>query len=299
MPVYNCEAFVAEAVASVLGQTMGDLELIVVDDGSTDATPAILAAISDERFRGATLPANAGIAAARNIGMAMVRGEYVAVMDADDVSLPERLRVQVEFLDANPDVHFLATGFIKDDGGKRVMQRLAADDAEIKARLLALDGTAMVDPSTIMRADFLRANRIRYPSRTTDVDHGIWIDAMAAGARFHRIEDVLVMYRRHGANITAETSPYYALHESSKTPLRARVLGLFYPDLTFAEAHAIARMLEYGANLTIAEIGLGMASSEKLLRLGAPGYGASPELTHALVRGAMSAKLAAFARQFK
>ena len=299
MCVYNGERFLAEALGSILGQSFGDLELVIVDDGSSDGTPAILADVRDPRLRVATLPANCGIATARNLGMAMARGEYVAVHDADDVAMPDRITAQVRFLDAHPEVHFLASGFIKDDEGRRVMQRIVADDAEIKARLLALDGTAMIHTTTMMRGDFLRANRLRYPARNTDVDHGLWIDAMAAGARFHRTDEVLVMFRRHGGNITAETSPWYPHHESGKTGLRARVLGLFHPDLSHVEAHAIARMLEWGASLTIAEIGLGIAACEKLLRLGAPACGASAELTQGLVRGAMARRMAELARHLK
>lgn len=103
MPVYNGERFLAEAVDSILAQTMGDFELVVVNDGSTDRTAEILAryAGADPRVRVVDRP-NGGIVAALNTGLAVCRGEFVARMDADDVSLPERFAFQTAYLDRHP-----------------------------------------------------------------------------------------------------------------------------------------------------------------------------------------------------
>lgn len=103
LPVYNGERFLAEAVESVLAQTFEDFELIVVNDGSTDGTSAILAgyAAADARVRIVDRP-NGGIVAALNTGLAECRGEYVARMDADDISLPGRFAFQVDYLDTHP-----------------------------------------------------------------------------------------------------------------------------------------------------------------------------------------------------
>ncbi len=104
LPVYNGEQFLDEAMRSVLDQSFADFEVIVVDDGSQDASPAILAghAAADPRVR-VYRKANGGIVAALNFGLGHCRGEYVARMDADDVCLPHRFADQVAHLDANPD----------------------------------------------------------------------------------------------------------------------------------------------------------------------------------------------------
>jgi glycosyltransferase involved in cell wall biosynthesis len=106
MPVYNGERYLAEAIDSILGQTFTDFELIVVDDGSNDGTRDILGAYErrDQRVRVHRHSSNQGISATRNQGCRMARGRFIAVMDADDVSLPERFEIQVPFLNANPDV---------------------------------------------------------------------------------------------------------------------------------------------------------------------------------------------------
>ena len=97
MPAYNVELYVEEAVRSILNQTFRDFEFIIVDDGSTDRTPEILRTFTDPRIRLLFNEKNEGNYPARNRGCRLARGKYIAVMDADDVALPERLEKQVRF----------------------------------------------------------------------------------------------------------------------------------------------------------------------------------------------------------
>jgi len=119
LPVYNGEAFLVEAVGSILSQTYRDFELVVVDDGSRDATPGILKAFADQDDRVRVVSReNGGIVAALNTGLSASRGEYVARMDADDISLPDRFQFQLDYLDAHPGC-VLVGGFarsLKPDG---------------------------------------------------------------------------------------------------------------------------------------------------------------------------------------
>jgi glycosyltransferase involved in cell wall biosynthesis len=104
MPVYNSQRYLRAAVESVLAQTFGDFELLCVDDGSTDESLAILRGYEskDDRVR-IISRANTGIVGALNDGLAAARGEFIARMDADDLSLPERFEKQVAFLRSHPD----------------------------------------------------------------------------------------------------------------------------------------------------------------------------------------------------
>lgn len=104
MPAFNAERYLSEAVDSVLRQSMSDLELIIIDDGSTDSTLAIARSVRDDRVRVITGP-NRGRAHARNAGLAVAApSSYVALLDADDLWDAEKLATQVEFLDQHPDV---------------------------------------------------------------------------------------------------------------------------------------------------------------------------------------------------
>jgi glycosyltransferase involved in cell wall biosynthesis len=104
MPVYNCEAYVGDAIASILSQTFSDFELIIVDDGSTDGTSAIIEKyrVQDERVV-VLRKSNGGVISALNVGLQRCRGDYVARMDGDDISAPNRFEAQVRHLDQNPE----------------------------------------------------------------------------------------------------------------------------------------------------------------------------------------------------
>ena len=106
MPVYNGEKYVAEAIESILAQTFTDFEFIIVDDGSRDRSPEIISDYErrDDRIRFLAFEQNKGRAAAKNLGIEAATGQYIAGMDSDDVSLPQRLEKQVDFLRANPDI---------------------------------------------------------------------------------------------------------------------------------------------------------------------------------------------------
>ena len=104
MKAYQHEAYVGQAIRSVLDQSFEDFELVVTDDGSTDGTPDVIASFTDARVRFERLRTNRGIAAAMNATMRRVRGEFVAILNSDDFALPGRLERQVAFLREHPGV---------------------------------------------------------------------------------------------------------------------------------------------------------------------------------------------------
>jgi glycosyltransferase involved in cell wall biosynthesis len=139
MPVYNGQRYVDEAIASVVGQGYGDFEFVIIDDGSTDRTPAMLAewAKRDARIHVHRSPANEGIPAALNRGLALARGEYVARQDADDLCAADRLARQVAVLDADPEVVLVSAGYeIIDAEGRRRGMRMRRDAPEVVEYLL-------------------------------------------------------------------------------------------------------------------------------------------------------------------
>ena len=119
-PCYNAAPFIGATVRSALQQTLVDLEVIVVDDGSTDESPAVVAAIDDPRVR-LVHRTNAGPAAARNTGIAAARSEYIAFLDADDLALPDRMATQLAALEANGALAVVASGYVWiDDRGREL-----------------------------------------------------------------------------------------------------------------------------------------------------------------------------------
>ena len=156
MPARNCEAYVAEAVQSILNQTFSDSELLIADDASTDGTLDILQGFTDPRITLIGHEAPAGSAATRNELFARARGEYIALMDADDISLPERLEKQLHYLDATGhDAVGCANSFLSPDGTLRPAARFPAAPAEV--RQLLLTGAAICHPSLVARASLAGA----------------------------------------------------------------------------------------------------------------------------------------------
>jgi glycosyltransferase involved in cell wall biosynthesis len=133
MRVYNAERHLRAAVDSVLAQTLTDFELLAIDDGSSDASVEILRAYDDPRIR-IVSQANAGKIAAAARGLAEARGEYVAILDADDRSAPERLDRQVAYLDAHPDAVLVgsALGIVDERGARIGVRRYPCDDAALR-----------------------------------------------------------------------------------------------------------------------------------------------------------------------
>jgi glycosyltransferase involved in cell wall biosynthesis len=109
IPTYNRESYIIEAIESVLNQTFDDLEIIIIDDGSTDNTPSIVKRIHDSRIRYFYLKHNNGVAAALNYGIKNSKGKYISRLDSDDIFLPEKIGSQVEVLENNPDIGLVYT----------------------------------------------------------------------------------------------------------------------------------------------------------------------------------------------
>jgi len=134
MATYNAGRFLQPAIESILDQTFRDFELIVINDGSTDSTPQVLAGFNDDRLIVLTNEHNLGIAASTNRGLAAARGEYVALQDHDDLSLLHRFHTEVGFLDAHPDIALVGSAAILIDQNCAPYDQYCepSDDIELK-----------------------------------------------------------------------------------------------------------------------------------------------------------------------
>lgn len=198
LPCYNGAAHVREAVQSILDQSFTDFELIVIDDGSTDASGTILAemAQSDARIRILTQP-NGGIVAALNNGIALARGAYIARMDADDISLPGRLSFQVAYLDDHPEVVLVGGYAISDpvpgpDSVRTSGGRHTSTDLSVFPPRIAVS----MHPLIMMRTEALREMGGYRGNYRHAEDYDLFIRASAFGRLDNPPVDML-FYRRH------------------------------------------------------------------------------------------------------
>lgn len=197
MPVRDGERFLVEAIRSILEQTVRDLELVVVDDGSVDATPELLAAAArtDSRVR-VLRREREGITHALNAGFSAARAPLVARMDADDVALPDRLQRQLAFLAGAPEIAVVGGGLILvDEAGREV------DRGPGPARLSMLVRNDLAHPTVVVRADaFREAGGYRLDGSE---DYDLWL-RIEEQHGLAALPDPVLRYRLHPGQFSLE-----------------------------------------------------------------------------------------------
>ena len=199
MPVYNGEKYIKDAVDSILSQTYRDFEFLIINDGSTDGSMEVLKTYKDPRIHIVHNEKNLGVILTLNKGIDLAQGEYIARMDCDDISLPERLEKQVSFMDAHPEIAACGTWLETMDTRESILRYPVAPDI-IKCRLLFEN--SMAHPSTIIRTHILREDNLRYdPDYKHAEDYQFWVKI----SRRHlltNIDEVLYRYRIHDKNVS-------------------------------------------------------------------------------------------------
>ncbi len=198
MPAYNAEKYIAMAIESIIVQTFTDFEFLIINDGSADKTADIIRSFDDARIRFVDNPKNQGLVAVLNQGVDLARGEYIARMDADDISLPARLAKQVVYMDANLDVGVLGTNFTA--FGSRSWD---SDYLSDQPRVLEFLGSChLCHPTVLMRKSVLDAHNLRYnPEFTACEDYELW-SRLVMVTKIVNLPDVLLKYRWHDSNVS-------------------------------------------------------------------------------------------------
>ena len=199
MSVYNGGSFLAQAIESILGQSYSNFEFIIIDDGSSDGTTDAIGSYRDRRLRVIRHAQNAGLAVRLNQGIAVASGRYVARMDADDVSLPERLARQVAFMQAHP--HVGACGTWIEVAGEGIDQRweYPASHRAIHARLLF--DCPMAHPTVMFDRLHLQKARLSYDSSYPCAqDYDLWCRAVR-DLTLANVPEVLLVRRLHGEQV--------------------------------------------------------------------------------------------------
>jgi glycosyltransferase involved in cell wall biosynthesis len=204
MPVRNGAAHVRSAVESILRQSLKDFEFLVIDDASTDNTPEIISSFSDPRVKLLANKIGLGVAKALNLGLNEVHGEYVLRMDADDISLPDRMRTQVAFLDQNPSVGTCGSWARFMGNELPVLLRNPVGPDNVKAYMQFAN--PICHPSAVIRKSVLDAHALRYnPEFSCSEDFDLW-SRMSEFSKLDNIPQVLMRMRIHGSSVTRKTS---------------------------------------------------------------------------------------------
>jgi len=193
MPVYNAEKWLMQSVNSILGQTLTNWELIIVNDGSTDGSAELLSTFTDSRIR-VLHQSNAGVSAALNKALEYCSGPYIARLDADDVSLPERLQKEVDFLSCNPQYGLLGAAAEKIDqyGNPLGFHRHPLSNMRLQYGLIW--DCYFVSSTVMFRRECLQKVGRFYTGTDLFDDYSMW-SSIAANYQVANLPDVLLKYR--------------------------------------------------------------------------------------------------------
>lgn len=202
MSVYNGQAYLAEAVESILNQTFRDFEFIIIDDGSTDKTAEILSAYAahDARIR-IHRQGNKGRTASLNIGISHARADYVARMDADDISLSNRFQRQFDFLQAHPDVGVLGGGVCLIDQAGSAFDSIQPPICDPEIRSVMFRYNPMWHPAIMMRKDVLLgvgAYRVEFDESE---DYDLFL-RMSERSKMANVSETVLLYRIHSGQVS-------------------------------------------------------------------------------------------------
>ena len=203
MSVYNGQEFLNEAIDSILKQTYQNFELIIINDASTDKTPEILRAVTDDRLRIITMRTNVGLVDALNFALTEAKGSLIARMDADDISQPERLALQVKEMSSDPSLVLLGTSVEYIDAHGRLLriENFNTDNTALQ-RILAEEGNHFCHSSVMLRAEAVRkVMGYRSLAGRYAQDYDLWLRLAEVGT-VANLPEPLLRYRVHEGQLS-------------------------------------------------------------------------------------------------
>ena len=237
LPVYNGERYLRETIESILSQTFSDFQFLIIDDGSTDSTLAIINSFVDSRIRVLQNKERLKLAGVLNRGIKEARGRYIARMDADDIALPQRLEKQLAFMEQHPEIGICGTAIEIFGKGKPRKDIYPKTTEEIRA--YALFDCPFCHPTVMLRRDLFVKHKLCYDgSYYPTEDYELWVRAIELFPSVN-LDEVLLRYRMHDNSMTG--SDWDAMDREA-----ARII---LPLLAKLEIRSSDEMLELHRNI--------------------------------------------------
>jgi len=249
MPVFNGEKYLREAIESILNQTYGDFEFIILNDGSTDKTEEIIVSYDDPRIVYVKNEENLGIVGTLNKGISLAKGKYIARMDADDISLPNRFEKQIAFLEQHLEcsVVFSTVLSVNSKGELLLMQwqddRECIAEGEIKKALPKKN--VLAHPAAMARSEVFKAYHYDGRSKHAE-DYNLWLRLVSEGYRLCKVVEPLLKYRVSSDSITQisnQKNRYSALSKNINAQYRHLIYKLKGSSLNRFDLRVLVYML--------------------------------------------------------
>jgi glycosyltransferase involved in cell wall biosynthesis len=196
IPTFNAERFISRSLKSILSQTYKNIEVLVIDDCSTDSSVEIVEKFHDKRVRVIKNKFNIGPASSLNVGITESKGDFIAIMHADDISVYNRLEVQVNFFRYNPHIHVLATSYVEIDEHDSIINiKKTKSSKNITERMLLHN--VICHPTVMFNRSELSKDLLYYPGMRVNEDYELWKRLLYKKKRFYVLSKTLIFYRIH------------------------------------------------------------------------------------------------------
>ena len=229
LPVFNGAAFLQQAIDSVVQQTLTDVELIIINDGSTDSSEQIILSYKDERIRYFKNEINKGLVFTLNKGIELSRADFIARMDSDDICLSERLYKQKTFLQSNKNTAVVACFIENIDEFNNPLgvwntDRATTSDHDIKIKMAKEN--CIAHPSVMMRKEIIQQYLYKDYQKNIE-DYDLWLRLLSDGHTIEKIPEVLLQYRLHKQSITKKIlqkhNPFLKQFDCKRRFLQTRI----------------------------------------------------------------------------
>jgi len=239
MPVYNGDRYLREAIESILNQTFTDFEFIIINDGSTDKTEEIILSYDDKRISYVKNESNLKISETLNKGIALAQGEYIARMDADDISYPDRFEKQVLFMEENVDIGVCGT-WLRTLGDLNEVWQVPVSHKEISTQMLF--NSCLMHPTVFIRKSLLLNGYLYDDDFTCVEDYELWV-RLSDKTLFHNIPEVLLDYRI--SNNSSHRTEYKNNQKKMADIVREKYLNLLKVDCSTSEVKLHNKLSSY------------------------------------------------------
>lgn len=264
-PVYNASEFLEESLTSILNQTYKNLEIILIDDGSTDGSAEIIKKFDDTRIQFHRHEKNLGLIATLNEGFMLVRGKYIARMDADDVALPTRIEKQVYYMETHPEIGLLGC-WTENFGARTSITKYPAQCDENDWEMLYR--CSFAHPAIMLRTEVIKKHQLSYDEEFPHAEDYEFAARLSLYSRISNLPEVLLKYRVHAQSVS---SRYREIQEHNTLRIIQRSLRWLSVEATLEQVSLFRRFADRAFDLSAEE----MEMLEPVLR----GLLASPSLS--------------------
>lgn len=222
MPVFNAEKHLRDCIMSILSQEYENFEFLIINDGSTDNSHQIINSFSDERINYFKNDENRKLIYTLNKGISLCKGKYIARMDADDIALPSRLKIQSDFLEKNDKIDILGTNIttINEHNIETGERNYPTTNDEILYHLLFIN-CPIAHPTVMIRKKVFDEFNIYYNENYLHAeDYKLWVDLINK-VQFHNCNEPLLLYREHGSQVT---SKHQKTNKSLSSKIKSEVI---------------------------------------------------------------------------